>query len=186
MTTITHLYAPKGGQGVSTTTALLAASADGETLVVDAAPVHDLPAILGTFYDPDDGPQRIRPGLTLGYGIEPDVTTLINGDLNFDQVFIDHGIHAHSGDWAGRTRHRWIMVVRPCYLALRAAATHETAPDGIILVREPGRALDRVDIERTIGAPVILALDHDPSISRSVDAGILLARHHQIRIEAHA
>jgi hypothetical protein len=45
-----------------------------------------------------------------------------------------------------------------------------------VLVREPGRALDRGDVESLLSVPVVAEIDVDPAVARSVDAG-LLARH---------
>jgi hypothetical protein len=70
---------------------------------------------------------------------------------------------------------RSILVVRPCYLALRRA-TQSPKPDSIIVVEEPGRALTTRDIESVIGAPVMTTVPIDPTIARSVDAGLLGTR----------
>jgi Mrp family chromosome partitioning ATPase len=69
-----------------------------------------------------------------------------------------------------------LLVTRPCYLALRRAIRDEHRPDGIVLVREPGRALDRVDVERILHAPVVAQLDVDPAVARLVDAGLLASK----------
>lgn len=68
------------------------------------------------------------------------------------------------------------LVIRPCYLALRRATVAAVRPSGIVLLREVGRALDRTDVEDVVGAPVVMELDVDPAIARSVDAGLLRAR----------
>lgn len=69
-----------------------------------------------------------------------------------------------------------LMVTRPCYLSLRRAAEADLSPSGLVVVREPGRALDRHDVEDLIRAPVVLELDVDIAIARAVDAGLLHAR----------
>ncbi len=70
---------------------------------------------------------------------------------------------------------RSILVVRPCYLALRRA-TQSPQPDSIVVVEEPGRALTCTDIQRLIGAPIMAKVPIDPTIARSVDSGLLATR----------
>jgi hypothetical protein len=69
-----------------------------------------------------------------------------------------------------------ILVIRACYLALRRAHTASQRPDGIIVLREPDRALRASDIEHALGAPVLAELDIDSSVARAVDAGLLVRR----------
>ena len=40
-----------------------------------------------------------------------------------------------------------LLVVRPCFLALRRAVAAPVRPSGVVLVREPGRSLGRRDVE---------------------------------------
>ncbi len=76
---------------------------------------------------------------------------------------------AHAG------AQRSVLVVRPCYLALRRAARCSGATD-VVVVDEPGRALRVGDVERAIGVPVVAEVGWDPAIARAVDAGLLAAR----------
>lgn len=69
-----------------------------------------------------------------------------------------------------------LLVIRPCYLALRRAARMSIRPTGVVLVSEPGRALGAADVERTVGAPVVATLPWDPAVARAVDAGLLASR----------
>jgi hypothetical protein len=69
-----------------------------------------------------------------------------------------------------------LLVLRPCYLALRRAVAAPFRPSGVVLVREPGRALTRRDVEAVLGVPVRAEVDLDPAIARAVDAGLLSAR----------
>jgi hypothetical protein len=69
-----------------------------------------------------------------------------------------------------------LLVLRPCYLALRRAVAAPFRPSGVVLVREPGRALTRRDVEAVLGVPVRAEIDLDPAIARAVDAGLLTAR----------
>ncbi|HEX8803033.1 MAG TPA: hypothetical protein VF743_02530 [Acidimicrobiales bacterium] len=76
----------------------------------------------------------------------------------------------------GRAAPRSLLVLRPCYLALRRAQLAPLRPTEVVLVREPGRALGRVDVERVIDAPVMAEVEADPTVARAVDAGLLAAR----------
>jgi hypothetical protein len=69
-----------------------------------------------------------------------------------------------------------LLVVRPCYLALRRVVTAPIRPSGLVLVTEPGRALSRSDVEHIVGAPVRVEITLDPGVARVVDAGMLAAR----------
>jgi hypothetical protein len=69
-----------------------------------------------------------------------------------------------------------LLVLRPCYLALRRAANHPLRPSGVVLVSESGRALSRADVEAVLGVPVRASVPVDPAIARAVDAGLLAAR----------
>lgn len=69
-----------------------------------------------------------------------------------------------------------LLVTRPCYLALRRVATVPLRPSGVVLVDEPGRSLDAVDVEHVVGAPVVAAITVDPAVARAVDAGLLSTR----------
>ncbi len=69
-----------------------------------------------------------------------------------------------------------LLVIRPCYLALRRATTLTSRPTGIVLVREPGRALGRREVEDVTGVRVLAEVDVEPSIARAVDAGLLASR----------
>lgn len=69
-----------------------------------------------------------------------------------------------------------LLVLRPCYLALRRALRAPAAPTGVVLVREAGRALGRADVEQVLGVPVVAEVPVDPAVARAVDAGVLGAR----------
>ena len=69
-----------------------------------------------------------------------------------------------------------LLIIRPCYLALRKAAHLSVKPHGIVLINEPGRSLGKRDVESVVGAPVLVELPLDPTIARCVDAGLLASR----------
>ena len=69
-----------------------------------------------------------------------------------------------------------LMVVRPCYLVLRAGVAADERPDGVVVVEEPGRALVSRDVADVLAAPVMATVPLDPAVARAVDAGVLARR----------
>jgi hypothetical protein len=69
-----------------------------------------------------------------------------------------------------------LLVLRPCYLALRRALAAPVRPSGVVVVEEPRRTLDVADIEGVLGVPVHAVVPWDEGIARAVDAGLLGAR----------
>jgi hypothetical protein len=69
-----------------------------------------------------------------------------------------------------------LLVVRPCYLALRRATAMTFRPSGVIVVNERGRALEPGDVEEILNVPVVAVVEHDVAVGRLVDAGLLGAR----------
>ena len=69
-----------------------------------------------------------------------------------------------------------LLVLRPCYLALRRAVDAPLRPSGVVLVAEPGRALGRRDVEDVLDAPVRAEVLVSPAVARMVDAGLLCRR----------
>lgn len=66
-----------------------------------------------------------------------------------------------------------LLVIRPCYLALRRAVAMSFRPSGVVVVEEQGRALDPDDIADILQVPVVAVVAHDRAVGRAVDAGIL-------------
>jgi hypothetical protein len=69
-----------------------------------------------------------------------------------------------------------LLVIRPCYLALRRAAAGAGQPTGVIVVHEPGRALRAEDVAYAVQVPIVAEVSTDPAVARAVDAGLLAAR----------
>lgn len=69
-----------------------------------------------------------------------------------------------------------VLVTRACYLALRRVALGRLRIDEVVLVEEPGRALQVRDVEDVVGAPVRVRVPLDPGVARAVDAGLLAGR----------
>ena len=69
-----------------------------------------------------------------------------------------------------------LLVMRPCYLAVRRALLCGARPTGVVLIDEPGRALRVSDIESVLGVSVSARLELDPAVARAADAGLLAHR----------
>ncbi len=191
-------WSVKGGSGttvIATSLALLFAKRQG-ALLVDLA--GDVPAALG-LPDPDgpgigewlERPTDIaglraleRSGGT-GLGVIPAGRwTTAPGDplaaalANEPRpVIVDAGIMRPGPalDLAAAASVS-LLVLRPCYLALRRAAAAPLRPSAVVLVGEPGRSLGRRDVEAVLGVPVVAEVEIDPAVARAVDAGLLASR----------
>jgi hypothetical protein len=71
---------------------------------------------------------------------------------------------------------RSILVIRPCYLALRRAQAMPLHPTEVVVVHDHRRTLRRVDVERAVPAPVVAEVPVDPLVAHAVDAGLLASR----------
>lgn len=69
-----------------------------------------------------------------------------------------------------------LLVIRPCYLALRRAVAAPLRPSAVVLVVEDGRSLGPGDVEDVLGVPVRAVIPYDPAVARIVDAGLLATR----------
>lgn len=150
-----NLTQAKGGQGTSVTACAVAvaAAAQGRRVRLDGTDRTILAAILGTH---GDGP--VSPGLVLGAD---------HGE-RFDLVVRDGPAEAGTN----------LLVTRPCYLALRRALNLgiSSSATGVVVVSEPGRALDGRDIAEVTALPIVTTIPLRADIARAVDAGILAAR----------
>jgi MinD-like ATPase involved in chromosome partitioning or flagellar assembly len=199
----TVCWSAKGGSGTTVVAAALAllAARRGPTMLIDLG--GDSAAALGTV--PADGPgvgdwlstpaapadrlwqlahacgtdlQLVHPG-TMPTGAE--LTELAIERLaaaaagSGADVIIDAG-STRPTEAMVRCAGRSLLVIRPCYLALRRAAAFGIQASRLIVIAEPGRCLNRTDIERALGVPVAAELPWDPAVARAVDAGLLQAR----------
>lgn len=198
-------WSAKGGCGttvVAVAIASLLARAAGEALVADLA--GDVPAVLG-LPEPDglgivdwleagdavppDALRRLEVAGPAGIRVLPagawrDLHAGGRGDvlaalLGADErpVVADCGASpagARLAVAAGASAS--LLVLRPCYLALRRAAAFPLRPSGVVLVDEPGRDLTASDIEAVLDVPVRAIVAVDATIARAVDSGSLGAR----------
>lgn len=202
---LTCFYSNKGGSGVTVTAAAMAvaASRTTPTTILDLA--GDMPPVLGLSDPQGPGmmellnryidPAEIGDAMhNLAVEVAPNLRLIPKGgDLfNADAAVQAHRLHliASLRDAArnyildaGTTPFpiplacdRQVLVIRNCYLALRAALRSNVVPTHVVLVQEEKRALTRVDVEATLGLPVMTVLPIDPVIARAADAGLLTAR----------
>lgn len=71
---------------------------------------------------------------------------------------------------------RRLMIMRPCYVALRHVVTAVNRWDGLILVRPPDRVLTTRDVVSVCDMPLAAEITMTPDVSRAVDAGVLRSR----------
>jgi len=90
-------------------------------------------------------------------------------------VIVDAGTGAPPAALHDAAEHS-LLVTRPCFIAIRRARQIGVLPTGVILIDEPGRALNADDIERALGVAVVVETRLDPAVARAVDSGLLVAR----------
>lgn len=197
-------WSVKGGSGttvVSAALALAAAGAGHDVLLVDLA--GDLPAALGTA-EPD-GP-GLADWLGAGSGVGGDALARLEVVAAANLTLLPLGgvlpdaasraeelasllsvdgriVVADCGSTASPTSMALaggaglsLLVVRPCYLALRRALKAPVEASGVVLVGEPQRSLQQADVEDVLGLRVRAAIPWRPAIATAVDAGLLARR----------
>ena len=198
------LWSAKGGSGTTVAVAalalVLARRHQGGALCVDLA--GDVPAVLGL---PEPNGPGVAGWLGAGEEVAVDALARLEVDAGEGLRLLPRGGGRLAGDrgevlasvlsvdprpvvvdcgTAPRGAARTVaaaatvslLVTRPCYLALRRAASPPLRPSGVILVHEDGRALRRADVEQVVGAPVRAELRADVAVARAVDACLLAAR----------
>ncbi|MEQ1700279.1 MAG: hypothetical protein ABMA25_09215 [Ilumatobacteraceae bacterium] len=194
-------WSAKGGSGTTVVSASLALvlSHQRPTLLVDlagdapaalglpepagpglgdwlASPTADAAALLRLAVPATDTLQVLPVGSTPVDRASPRLAALVAALQHLGHaIVIDAGTGAPPSTLFDAATHR-LIVTRPCYLSLRRAVASGLQPTGIVLVGEPGRALQSRDVERALHAPIVAEVEYDPSVARSVDAGLLAAR----------
>lgn len=154
----------KGGQGTTTVaaaTAVIAAGHAPTTLVTPEA--SDAATLLGLPRPDDGGPIQVTPTLWLA-----------------SEVVEGTAVAIIDGPPLPAASERYLVVRGPCYLALAAALRHDSPPDGIVLLHEPGRSLTARDVTEVTGIPVVAQVPVSDVVARAIDAGLLLARLHHL------
>jgi hypothetical protein len=171
-----------------------APAALGLTAAVEAGLVDWLAADADV---PADGLARLELPVVAGLSVLPRGRGRIDGPARFDllarvlggdrrTVVVDCGrVVGPSAPGPGfvdlglelaRCATHSLLVTRSCYLALRHAGDAPLRPSGVVLLVEPGRALDAADVESVVGAPIVAQVSVDPAVARAVDAGLLTSR----------
>jgi len=68
-----------------------------------------------------------------------------------------------------------LLVLRPCFLALRRALAAPVRPSAVVLVVEDGRSISASDVEAALAVRVSACVRVTPQVARAVDAGLLAA-----------
>ncbi len=199
---LTVCWSVKGGVGTSVVAAALAlrtAASGVDSLLVDLD--GDQPAILGSPQPTGPGvgdwlaaggevpvdalaelESHVTDRLSLlhlgdasGLGLA-DRLDLLGGVLagSSRPVIVDAGSTAVADPWWAR-RGQSLLVMRPCYLALRRVGRLSPGVE-VVVVDEPGRALSITDVSAATGAEIRCRIPWDPAVARAVDAGILTSR----------
>lgn len=197
-------WSVKGGSGTTVISAALAlslAAGGHDALLVDMA--GDLPGALGV--PEPDGP-GLADWLSAGPGVPGDALGRLEVDAGPNLALLPLGgvlpdapsraeelaallgvdsrvVVADCGSAAAPTALALaagaglsLLVLRPCYLALRRALKAPVEPSGIVLVGEPQRALQQADVEDVLGLPVRASVPWRPAVATAVDAGLLARR----------
>ncbi len=197
-------WSVKGGSGTTVVTAALglalASQAHG-VLLADLA--GDLPAALGIPEPegpglaewlnagpdvPDDAVGRLEVDVAEGITLLPAGRAHIDNPVRAELlasllasdgrvVVVDCGSSASDtamaiAGGAGLS----LLVLRPCYLALRRALAAPLEASAVVLVGEPQRALQRADVEDVLGVRVRALVPWRPAVATAVDAGLLARR----------
>lgn len=166
----------------------------GDAPAVLGVPEPDSPGVAGWLGGgatvPADALRRLEievaPGVRLlprGVGaLVPDRAEVLTAMLADSPrpVVVDCGADATGGGPVAtslvRAADRSVLVIRPCYLALRRAMVLAERPTEVVLVREPGRVLSRDDVEQVVRARVVAEVELDPAVARAVDGPGLAGR----------
>ncbi|MGB2758271.1 MAG: hypothetical protein WBD02_11520 [Acidimicrobiia bacterium] len=202
------VWTPKGGSGCTVVSCALAVEAARErnshSVVVDGC--GDVPSVLGltdisgpgvsnwlATVDSPTSPRVMSHAIATTAGVSVLAwgsssaaipsgagNRLIRDLAHHDgHVVIDLGL-AHE-PWQHevvREADATVLVLRPCYLALRRARMSRLADmtRGIILIEEPGRKISATEIESVLGIPVWSVIPWRAAIACAVDAGVLGSR----------
>jgi hypothetical protein len=161
------LNGARGGQGTSTVAAILALYAAGhvDTELIASEPAATA-ALLGITLDGETAQVTDRLILAAALTATPAVRIVDAAHAEVDPV---------------EAVVRLVVLRGPCYLALRTLVTASMpAVDGIVVVAEPGRSLTARDVADVAGVPVVATVVASPTVARTIDAGLLVARLHHL------
>ena len=169
----------RGGHG--TTAVALAAAATLATRGPTRLATHDRSSLCATVGIAHDGlPIPLATNLDLADGLDGDV---------YDAGTLEHYLDEEPFPDFCRDRRdnaceplRIAVLRGPDYLGVRTLCGHPDAQlDGVVVINEPGRALDARDVEHVCGRAVVAVIDHTPVVARTLDAGLFLHRLDRLR-----
>lgn len=154
MTRHIQLVSEKGGQGISTTVAMLAQGFSKQGLTVAVVDDDgDLRSVLGVAYS-DNHKVRVSDNVTwYDYKANP-VGDVVIWDNCKPRV----------------NTHETYVVTRNCYLAIRRNL--DVQADGVIVIEEPNRALRPSDVVTVLSKPIVLTIPVTEDTARKIDAGL--------------
>ena len=194
------LSSVKGGVGTSVSAAALALLTSRDpsrlTYLIDLAgdqpDINGLPAIDDGLRDWLTSPDRrltdlavdVSPNLRLvssGSEIAPETHDLTGLALALDEMRTEAHVVVDAGRFDTtkafeNLNPRRLLVIRPCYVALRAAVAEPSRWDGLVVVRPPDRVLTTRDVVNVCGLPLTAEISMSADVSRAVDAGVLASR----------
>jgi hypothetical protein len=172
----------RGGHGATTVALAAAATLANRGPTRISVSTHDRGAMCAIVGIAHDGlPIPIAEHLDLAPDeFDGDVIDAGTLERYFDEEPFDDELAQRHQNAAEALR---IGVLRgPDYLGLRTLCEHAEAPlDALVLLAEPGRALDARDVEHVAGRPVVAVIDHTPMVARTIDAGLLVHRLDRLR-----
>jgi hypothetical protein len=193
-------WSAKGGSGTTVVATALSLMRSNTRSTTIADLCGDVPAVLGlpepagpgltdwlTSADADDDALerlavevtpmlRLLPRGTAAMPASPRWGDLVGALDDFDDELV---VDAGSGEPPHElmcASEQSLLVIRPCYLAMRRFADLRARPTGIVVISEPGRNLRGADLARSIGAPVVANVPFDPAVFNAVNAGLLSGR----------
>lgn len=195
-------WSVKGGSGTTTVAAalalLLARSSPAGALLVDLG--GDVPALLGVpepvgpgvadwlaAHGDDDALDRLVVDVGAGLGVLPSGTPaalaeagsaggerLVAALARRAATVLDCGPPGSAvGTAAAASAPVSLLVLRPCFLALRRAVDAPVRPSRVVLVDEPGHLLRARDVRAALGVPIGATVPWDPAVLRRIDGGLL-------------
>ena len=194
------LSSVKGGVGTSVTAAALALLTSRDTsrptylvdLAGDQSDINGLPSIHDGLHDWLRSADRRLTDLAVD--ISPNLRLVPTGSSSLDRdrdlsglalaldelraeahVVIDAGC-LDTSTGLDHLMPRRLLVIRPCYVALRAVVAEPSRWDGVVVVRPPERVLTTRDVVNVCGLPLIAEIAMSADVSRAVDAGVLRSR----------
>lgn len=170
----------RGGHGATTVSLVAAAAlaARCPSTIAATDPVA-LAAVAGA--SSGDLPMRLAAGVLLV--ADRSSATVVDAGTLRPCPDGDGPVETGEPDVADETGLLRVAVLRgPDYLGVRTLAGEgRRSVDAVVVVAEPGRALDSRDVEHVCGLPVVAVVDHTPNVARAVDAGLLVQRCHRLR-----